>query len=129
MSAITSSEAGWIDWSSIGPVNDGHVEGLAREVDHPWTELEPRRVEARPAEDRDESAMAAPQLQHPRRGPPILQQRLQPVEAALGQIRSRPVHDGRVAEMLLLVREPVLAPVEVPLLVEDVGDIPAGHLG
>ena len=31
--------------------------------------------------------------------------------------------------MILLVREPVLAPVEIPVLVDDVGDVRRGHLG
>ena len=84
MSAITSSEAGSIDWSSIGPVNTGTSNVSRAQSTTARADLEPHRVEARPAEHRDESAVAAPQLQHPRRGPPILQQRLQPVEAALG---------------------------------------------
>ena len=91
MSAITSSEAGSIDWSSIGPSQDGHVERLAREVDHPRADLEPRRVEARPAEHRDESAVAAPQLQHPRRAAADTSAAL---AASRGSARADPIARG-----------------------------------
>jgi len=55
---------------------------------------------------------------------PIAEHRPEPVETPLRQVVPRPLVDVNMAE-LLLVSEPVLTAVEIPIVVDDAADVRA----
>src|SRR4029453_9538211 len=79
-------------------------------------------------EHRHECAGTAAELENPTRWQLVLQECSEPMEAPLRQIRSRPGQDVWVAQVALLVREPVFARVEPYLVIGHTRDVRARHL-
>jgi hypothetical protein len=122
-------ERAWLDLLVLDrPEQHRDPERLPDELHDPGADLEARGVEARPPEHRHESPGAAAELEDPARRQLVPQHRPQPVEAAFGQIGPRADQDVGVAQIALLMREPVLAPVELDPVIDHARDLRPRHL-
>jgi hypothetical protein len=124
ISTITSNLTTQPRSTASPPVTGTPVSGTSGGRNRPpRTQLQAGRLESDPPQERHEPAMRTAHLQYTRRRQPILQERAQPVDAALRQVQAGPTRDGWQLQILFLMREPVLTHVQTGLGGGDPRDV------